>query len=204
VEDKQMSERGCRDPEMAGLLGAYELGLLSRGERSRVEDHILHCSECFEDLYETASLGSLVLGKKTGVQPGRRRWFIPVVTAAMLFLAFVTTFRFIGTHAEVKRGSHAKDTTISLLGPRGATRGSQIPFRWQSPESVKYIILTVFDEGGDSIWSFETADEAVTVDIEKDPRLEPRHTYYWKVMGKDEAGRLVAASPVRSFSIETE
>jgi len=199
-----MSERGCRDPEMTRLRGAYELGLLSGSERSRFEDHLLHCNECFEDLYETASLGSLVLEKNPGVRPGRKRWFLPALAAAVLLLAFATTFQFVGSRPDVKRGSRTAGSAISLLGPRGGMEGSQIPFRWQSPESVKNFALVVFDEGGDSIWSSETSDKSITVDIEQEPRFEPHRVYYWKVTGSDEAGRLVAVSPVYSFFIETD
>ena len=198
-----MKEYDCRIPGGEKLLGAYELGILSEHEQTVVEEHLLHCNDCFENLYATSSLGNLALRSRARVKPGRKKWHIPAVAAAALILTFATSYNFIQDRSEVKRSSYLAGSTISLLGPRGTMEGHRIPFSWQSPDEAVTFNLVVFNHGGDSIWSSVTSERSMTVDIDEESCFEPHNTYYWKVMGSTEAGRLVATSPVYSFFIET-
>lgn len=51
---------GCKDKEIARLLHAYELGLLSDEDRERVELHVHQCESCFQELRETEQASRLL------------------------------------------------------------------------------------------------------------------------------------------------
>ena len=44
----------CASQEWLGLLSSYQLDLLDMEDRRRVEEHVLECDACFEDLYGMA------------------------------------------------------------------------------------------------------------------------------------------------------
>jgi tetratricopeptide (TPR) repeat protein len=51
---------GCTNKEIAQLLHGYELGLLSEDERRQVEQHIIECEHCFNELQATEEASRLM------------------------------------------------------------------------------------------------------------------------------------------------
>jgi hypothetical protein len=53
----------CDEPDIGGLLHAYELGLLSLADEQRVETHVIGCDTCFAALREFESAALLLRTK---------------------------------------------------------------------------------------------------------------------------------------------
>jgi tetratricopeptide (TPR) repeat protein len=106
----------CHDRDIAQLLDAYVLALLSEDERVRVEQHLLICDECFENAQKMAKANRLlsldqelqedirqiseresmevgVTGEKSRESSGRRTrlWAVltPLAVAAVALIVFV-------------------------------------------------------------------------------------------------------------------
>ena len=138
---------GCSDRKTGELLAAYELGILSPGERGRFEDHLGECGVCMEELYESApamtalladperSLGTL---DRAGAVPTKRnplraalrrqRLWIPAAAAAAMILAAV----FFSPSGTGRYGSMARIDPVPWLPleTRGApAAGPAVLFR---------------------------------------------------------------------------
>jgi hypothetical protein len=197
-----MDKNECSAPHLKALLGAFELGLLPEEERRSVEEHVLQCDECFEDLYDTAPLRNIAAPATSEKRQRRVRWHIPALAAAVLLLAFSTTFYLLKEGAEVKRSTFQSMPSISLEQPRGLLEDTEIHFKWKSPAQSLTYLLTVYDMQGDIIWSSETSREEMVVHLGKEIQLESGMAYFWKVEGRDASGRLLTSSEVASFSYE--
>ena len=198
-----MENSGCHQPHLKQLLGAYELGLLSGDEARLVEEHVLACDDCFEDLYETAALmkaarGSVRRRKKAW------KWRVPALAAAGVVLAFSITYHLLSHGPEAKRGDSGNRYAISLRGPEGIQQGDRIVFEWEPAEESATYILSIFNETGDSVWACETRTTECVLPRTGDMAFHAGAKYYWKVVGEDDLGRPAAISPVTSFSIGTD
>lgn len=199
-----MSESRCSKPHLHELLGAYELGILPEEEKISLEEHILRCDECFEDLYDTAPLWHITRSRAKRKTSRGRKWYIPAITAAVCLLAFTATFHYLSNEPATKRGRQISGSSITLIGPRGTQKETSLSFNWDSSLKASSYTLLVFDEKGDVIFSSETAQYNIEIDITREGPFEQNKTYYWKVEAKDDNGRLLSASPVSSFSIEAD
>ena len=52
----------CTDPEIGGLLHAYELGLLKDDEKDLFETHLLSCNHCYNEVKIFAPRGAMLRG----------------------------------------------------------------------------------------------------------------------------------------------
>lgn len=50
----------CNDPKMRRLVSLYQFNLLSEHERFSVEDHLLDCDACFEEVYRMSKVSELL------------------------------------------------------------------------------------------------------------------------------------------------
>ena len=199
-----MNEDRCNKPHLHALLGAYELGILPEEEKRSMEEHILRCDACFEDLYETAPLRDAISSAATSERSRKKPWRIPVLAAAVLLLAFAVTSHFLQNESAVKRGQQTAGPGITLTGPKGTLREDRISFDWESPFDASSYTLVVFNEVGDVIWSRETTQNEIRVDVGQEERFEPNQRYYWKVEARNKNGRLLSTSNVSSFLIEAD
>jgi tetratricopeptide (TPR) repeat protein len=53
----------CIDPKMKKLVGLYQFNLLGEEEKLSVEDHLLECDACFEEVYRLSSAMEIVQEK---------------------------------------------------------------------------------------------------------------------------------------------
>jgi hypothetical protein len=194
----------CTKPHLQVLLSAYELGILPDEERKEVEQHLLECDRCCEDLFSTSSMiRERPSPRKKGNTRTRRKWYQPVVAAAVLILAVSGTFYLVERYSDGRRDYPQIDTSITLISPKGVVSGNQITFRWTSESAFSDYALTLFDERGDSIWAMQTTRTDTTITVGEATTLEPDHIYYWRIVGRRE-GKDISATPVCLFSIEAE
>jgi|GEM_PF-5589088 len=201
-----MTDLTCTTPRLNRLLGAYELGLISEEDRITIENHILECDACFEDLYQTSLIGKAVRCDSDGRDTRRRRWFVPAISAATLVLGFSTILYFMAEGPEIKRNVNLNEYAITLAQPQGTVEVERgvVQFTWESSEKALIYHLMVFDEEGNQVWSGTTAEQMKTLDLAETGSFEGRKTYFWKVEGTDKNGRILSTSRVSSFSIQAE
>lgn len=65
----------CKDPKMRRLVSLYQFNLLEEKERFRVEEHLLDCDACFEEVYRMSEVSALLEQEPhlflDAVQPGK-------------------------------------------------------------------------------------------------------------------------------------
>jgi hypothetical protein len=192
-----MNSVNCND--VRRLLGAYELGVLEGNESPLVEEHLLHCDDCFEELYETAPFLYPYGRKKIHAEKSRRRWRGMLAAAATVVLAVVSsTFLFEGDSGGSRSASAEP---IHLIGPRDTVENAAVRFSWESTGNNLLYTLILYDDEGTPVLVRAVEDTETTVNLEEEGLLVPNRTYHWKVIGSHEDSGTKFPSEVMSFSI---
>ncbi len=193
----------CND--VRRLLGAYEAGVLEGNESPLVEEHLLHCDECFEDLYRTAPFLYPFGGKKkiSSVERPRRRWGALAATASVV-LAVVLSAVLLESDGGGVRNRSVAGREINLLGPQDRVESETVLFRWEPAEDVDTYQLVVFDDVGTPVLVRDVEGTETVVNLEEEGLLVPKRVYHWKVMGNHSGTGTGLPSEIVSFRVSDE
>jgi hypothetical protein len=162
-------------------VAAYLDGSLTAAARAEMQDHLADCHECRAEVSEVAEL------LHGGTH--RKRWTIaaPAVAAAAAAM-----FLFAGPLARqateppgsvVRAPGAAADReavpTVQILSPASDAEVSRdgLTFSWEPVGADALYRLTLTDEVGDPVWSFETSE--TSVEPTAGLTLEPGALYFW-------------------------
>jgi len=176
------------------LIAAFLAREVSTEELQVVQNHLLACRACREDVDEAALLTA-------GRRP--RRWVlftIPAAAAAALFLLLPgqgvhpdgTTVRGPGTEG-------VRQFAVVMPPERVAVSGDSLVFQWRSEGPEVHYVLTLTDEDGDVLWTAGTPDTVLVP-----PRgvgLRAGRRYFWYVDALLDGARS-STTGVREFTVQ--
>ncbi|UCE41847.1 MAG: zf-HC2 domain-containing protein [Candidatus Aminicenantes bacterium] len=195
----------CIDQNIGRLIGGYELGLLSEEERRQFENHLIECKDCFQSLYETAPITSMIReGKlapskqvkfhndKSKVPSSffRRKWALATagVLAIMIIAYVIVWFQSPGEKIERLRGHD--DVSILVLSPVGEV-STLSELKWKPVAGVDLYEVKILTETGDLVWEGAVQETKAVLPDSINETLIRGRTYYWQVEAQSvEGGRL--------------
>lgn len=180
-------------------------------ERGAVLGHLAACEACRGQLAAVARLApqrgpqhfdpAAFVARGRAVYRGRPAlWRLPALwiglpAAAALVVALLVPRPTPSTAPSIEvRGSDVQ--TIAPAGEVAVVR----EFRWSSPFRASRYHVIVRDSAGEAVLTDETAAERYVVPPEKAASLRAGR-YSWTVEAKDAAGRVIAGSRPRSFTL---
>ena len=199
----------CTDPETGQLIGSYELDLLSEDERKRFEAHVVQCDHCFQDLYRTAPVisimkpGGRALPDRSAVSvrvasPRWRRWALLMGTAAAVIL-LVYVARTFGPSEPQERLRGNEDGSIVVYAPIGEVpKPTELDWKIVPPAASYEVTITTAE--GEIIWKGTTQAPPLKLPGPVRERLEPRGSYIWQVEAFG-ADRQSWHSPKTTFTV---
>jgi hypothetical protein len=190
----------CND--VRKILGAYELGVLEGNESLLVEEHLLHCDDCFEELYETAPLlYPFGRGRKKIDPKPRRRWrFALAVAASIVVVVFSSAFLLEDDSSQFRSGL-PYDEEIRFLSPRDSIESELVRFRWDPATDVDMYTLVIFDDEGTPVLERQVVGTETTVNLDREGLLASDVTYHWKVVGNHSGTETGLPSKIVTFSV---
>ncbi len=193
--DPNTFDAGPNDHPSAGEMAAYVDGVVTVGERQRLEAHLSRCAFCREDL---AAVRDAVRSK-----PSRLRWVAGAAAAAVVALLLLTPAMLDDGTAPRLRGPDPADpaatgNSIEVVAPAGAAAppAADLRFVWRPAGPDAQYRLTITTAAGDAVTTVTTADTVVT--SLDDAELAPDTEYYWWVEAL-RADRETAETGLRSF-----
>jgi hypothetical protein len=186
----------CRDPELARLVEGYDLGLLSDGERERLEEHALGCDGCFEGLYGEGLVTNLLTGEEEERVPrvGRGRIVLLVgAIAASLVLAVL----WLGIPQwETGRTRGPEAPAIQILAPEGeVARPAEL--RWEPVAGARAYRVRIYTDRGLPIWETEVEAPPAVIPEEVREALEAGQVYFWDLAALGPEGTLAESRLIR-------
>ena len=166
------TELNCAEIEKSALIERYVAGDLAGGERDRLEEHLLACETCREQLEDLSLLRERFGQERWAVQDerveSRRPWsWVLVAAAAVLALAVILWPRWVGP-------PESSDDRVGQL-----TQVQPPPFEPKSlrsgggeSESLFRKAMTAYQEG-----QFREAIPGLEAAVELDPDLTPARFY---------------------------
>lgn len=159
-------------------LAAYVQGKLASTDRSAVENHLVVCDSCREELTEAARYVANSAYKRRRLMTMSVFGLAAAVACILLWPRTVP----ISVANELLRNDPSETVrTFPIIRP---ANGAEVPvsnvvFRWHAEESDPHYRIQVLDEVGDLVWSTELSD--TTVQLPGDVRLMPGRVYFWYV-----------------------
>lgn len=212
----------CTDSETGKLIGAYELGLLSKDERLLFEDHLLECQYCFQSLYRTAPLANLM--RKGNAAPEeevelfqgadkdaniksrpkrrpphhfRRTWISAVAgIAAVAVMAVLISIWIFNPARENVRLRGYDEVPILIVSPIGGIKAlSEI--RWKAVKGIETYNVKIFSESGDLVWEESSKGNSVVIPASVSDSFVAEQEYYWQVEGQMPEGDLLKSQKIQ-------
>ena len=194
----------CTDERTGQLIGSYELGLLSKQERKSFEAHVLKCDHCFQDLYRTAPVVSVMKTGGAATVPagaGPRRWrawsLMVGAAAAVLLLVYVAgTF---GPEEPQERLRGTEQGSVVVYAPIGEVpKPTELDWKIVPPATSYEVTITTRE--GELIWKGTAQAPPITLPGPVRDKLEPRGSYVWHVEAFGEEGQSWS-SPKTTFTV---
>ena len=173
---------------------AYLARELPPDELRSVQQHLLDCQDCRQDMAEASKLAG----------DGRpRRWLAIALPAAAAAVALVVVFSGQGadTGSAITRGPGAEGVRqFAAVSPAvgASVAGDSVTFVWRSEGSGAHYAVTVTDENGDVVWTIGTSD--TTVVPPRGVELTAGRSYFWYVDALLEGARS-STTGVQEFTI---
>lgn len=153
-------------------MAAYVDGRLSGESKATVEQHLVSCHECVDEVSDLRAV----------LESGRPRWrrlAIPLTAAAAaLLLIALPSDQFDVPDSHRDRPPVAaveRPVGVAPVGPID----SVVRFEWRRVEGADRYRVTLFDSTGVVLWSSSTADTIASVP--DSVALEPTGTYLWQI-----------------------
>lgn len=174
-------------------IAAYLDGGLTPEEREGLEEHLVVCSECRQDLAEASDL--------TG--RSRARWLVlaaPMAAAALVLLFIGFPNRSPQQEGPRLRGP-ATGTQLAIVSPLdgSAAQPDSLVFMWRAAGAEAHYVFTLTDALGDVVFTIDLAD--TTLVLPRSVGLEPGAPYFWFVDALLDGARSTS-SGVQEFSVE--
>lgn len=185
--------------ELAPLLAAYELGLLSAEERAKFERHIAECDLCFEDAYEFSPVSRQLRNRAAGTSPRSTSasWrFVRLAVAACLTLFAATGYWIFKETTTVVDDQTRGAKSLELITPQENQLVTlPVTFRWKPNAAASYYVFHLMAADGTEIESshLETNTYQWTLIAPTSGR------YTWSVQACLSDGTVIARSQPHSF-----
>lgn len=180
-----------------GLIERYVSGRLSdEPGRTELEAHLLMCAACRDEVRL-----AMVVRAELGAPQRRSWWWLGVGAAAAVLILLVArpTFR-SRPDDTVERGTTEGLPVITALSPPldAVVPPRAIRFLWHSVDHNVQYRLSLTNQRGDMLWSFETMD--TTALLPADVRVQRGNPYFWYIDALLADGRS-ATSRVQRFTV---
>jgi len=175
-------------------IAAYLDGGLTPEEREGLEEHLVVCSECRQDLAEASDL----TGRK------RPHWLVlavPLAAAAALILFFMGVPMRTPLEDTARLRGPAAGTALAIVSPLdgSASHPDSLVFRWRAAGAEAHYIFTLTDAQGDVVFTDDLADTTLVLPESVD--LEPGRPYFWWVDALLDGARSTSTG-VQEFGLE--
>lgn len=182
-----------RSPHLEPMeVAAYIDGVAADSVRIRVEEHLMECAQCREEL-----VGVSRLALRTSSPKFRHpRVWIPVAAAAVLLLVIWPA------SLRERATEHRESPVTTTVAPRAVAPVGLVDavesLNWSSVPGSDLYRVRLFDADGAVLWDGETKDTLISAPASLG--LLPGRSYFWKVEAQTGFGRS-AASDLIEFSI---
>jgi hypothetical protein len=211
----------CKDQDIGKLIGSYELGLLSETEQRRFEDHLLDCEYCFQSLYRTAPLASLIREKRFAPNENieladeeeeeslpeppsrsrhihlfRRPWvFATAGLSAVLLITLIVMFS-QGPGGEVERLRGFDEVSILVISPVGVVTELN-ELKWKAIAGIESYEVSIHTETGDLVWKESVQGSIAILPDSVREALIPGGSYSWQVEVQTDRGEHLKSQSVQ-------
>ena len=183
-----------------------DLGVATAADGAATPQAIAHLSRCAACRTNVAHLARLlgdasVAGEVGRLEGGLLRRRLPRAVAG-LAAAAVLVLALLPLLPRTESGDEFRDEPLSqaapvLVAPLASAERLE-SLRWHGVEGATQYRVTVFDEEGGLVWSFETADTAVA--FPPDSSLVAGAPYWWRVEARVDFDRW-SASELGTFTL---
>lgn len=156
-------------------VAAYLEGATTGDVRAVIEEHLVACAACRDELVAARQLASTVLGRPWSPS----RVWIAAAAAVLLF----AVLRPIPEEPERHRESPVMSVIAPVaIAPAGVIRGESNPaFLWTSVPNADRYIVRVFSGDGAVLWLQQTSDTTMQFPDSLRRVLRREVTHYWRV-----------------------
>lgn len=176
-------------------VASYVDGVASADSRARIEQHLVECAACRDEVLDASRVSASLARAKFGYP---RLWIPAVVVAA----ALVLMVRSDAPPIRDRAGEHREAPVTSTIAPRAIApiglADSVAVLLWSSVPHASRYQVRLFDGDGSVLWKRETTDTAA--DLPATIALRSGRTYFWKVEAHTGFGR-TAATELIEFTI---
>ena len=195
----------CKDEDIGKLIGSYELGLLTKDEKQRFEDHLVDCEYCFQSLYRTVPITNMIREKRLAPNedieladaeekeslpepPSKSRlvsvfqkpWVLAAASVSVVLLIAVIVVWLQGPGNEVVRLRGHDDVSILVVSPIGeVTAISEL--RWKAIKGVQSYQISIYAEAGNLVWEGSVQGSTAVLPDSVQEKLIPGRTFGWQV-----------------------
>jgi hypothetical protein len=203
------SKRGnkmiCKDQDIGKLIGSYELGLLSEEEKRMFEDHLLNCVHCFQSLYRTSPIATMIremrLAPNEAIELAdeeeeeslpeppsrgglihilRKPWVYAAAGVSVVLLIAVIVLWLQGPGKEIERLRGHDEISILVVSPVGeVTAISEL--RWKAIKGVQSYEVNIYTEVGDLVWKESVDGSTAILPDYVHEKLIPGRSFNWQV-----------------------
>ncbi len=168
---------------------------LSDADRSRVEDHMVECPECRDNLAEAQHLvAKLRRPRRIAALAG-----VFAVAAAALFVITPALTRARQPLDLVTRDATAS-SALAAYAPEGDARNQPLRFVWGSaPDAVSYH-FTLSSADGTTVWSFSGPDTSAVLPATVTLNRAVNYVWYADAILNDGSTRSTGLKPLRGQS----
>lgn len=196
-----MKDLRCIDPDVGKLIGHYETGNLKGGDRDRFEIHLINCTFCFNETFQTQPIITNLRVKApamiTQLPRERTRAKAPLPARffslrnsrpwAGLVLLFLVALAVVCVYLE------RKDRRPHDLSPTGSLTDAPKELRWGPVAKPGPYEVSVLDDSKRVVWRKETRVPYLALPEEIRSRLRTGGRFVWQV----EVPSSGAVAPIR-------
>lgn len=202
----------CKDENIGKLIGSYELGLLTENEKMQFEEHLIDCEHCFQSLYRTAPLASLIREKRLaprekielaveeeeeslpeppnknrGLHLFRRPWVYATVGLSAILIIVLVAILFQGPGKQTEQLRGFDDVSILVISPVGeVTELSEL--KWKAIAGIGSYDVSIKAETGEVVWTDTVQGSVAILPESVREALIPGGSYTWQVEAETDRG----------------
>ena len=214
----------CKDQDIGNLIGGYELSLLSEEEKRRFEDHLLECEHCFQNLYRTTPLSTMIRERKLApaeavelvdeedeeslTEPPKRGgptrvfrkfWIYAAAGAAAVMVVALMVIWLQGPGRETERLRGHDEISILVVSPVGEVTALG-ELKWKTIAGIDTYKVRITTEAGDLVWEESVKGFTATLPESVKKILIPGRIYGWHVEARSAEGEQLKSQLIQ-FSI---
>jgi hypothetical protein len=211
----------CKDEDIGKLIGSYELGFLSEDEKQRFEGHLLDCEYCFQSLYRTAPLASLIREKRLAPEENiefadeeeeeslpeppsknrlaqlfRRPWVYAAAGLSVVLIVALIVILFQGPGKEVERLRGFDEVSILVISPVGEVSALN-ELKWKAITGIEFYEVSIHTETGDLVWKETLQGSVANLPESISEALIPGGSYRWQVRAQTDRGEQLKSESIQ-------